>query len=894
MPLTAQTKFDHYEIVAPLGKGGMGEVYKARDTRLNREVAIKVLPGEIAHDVERLRRFEQEAKAVGALNHPNILTVFDFGTHEEHPYIVMELLEGEELREALDNGALPTRKAMGYAQQIANGLSAAHAKNIVHRDLKPANLFVTTDGRVKILDFGLAKLRQPRRGEEESTLSLPSDNEAPNTDPGVVMGTVGYMSPEQVQGQTADHRSDIFSFGVILYEMLSGQRAFTGGSMVETMHAILKNEPPEFGESNAKVSPQLDKIVRRCLEKKPERRFQTASDLGFALEALSVPHSSGASRTEAVPALDTAARTKRGGWRDYRLAWLTAAAFILATLGLTWAHFTRQPISNEARVMKLAINPPENASFDNIAISPDGRWLAFTAATGGKVQLWVRALDATEANVLPGTEGARFPFWSPDSHWIAFFAANKLKKIEVSGGPAQPLCDVTIPSGGAWNRDGVIILSRASGLYRVSATGGELTVLTTPDRARQEIGHLHPSFLPDGQHFLYSIGSGQKETRGIYLGSLDGKLKQRLLSDISSAVYAPPGFLLFRREEALLAQPFDADKRQLSGELFPVAERVGHDPLHRQRLNVSVSDNGVLVLDPHGNRLSRQLLWLDRAGKQTGSLGEEWRAYTKPWLAPDEKRFVAERADANGTLDLWLADVSGANATRFTFDPGNDIYPVWSPDGKRIVWLSTREDPFRLYQKAASGAGQEELLFNSNGVPTDWSGDGRFILYTQYNPKTKQDVWVLPLDGAQQPFPFLQTEAYEGGAQLSPDGRWLAYGSDESGRFEVYVQRFPDHSGKRQVSTGGGLGPHWRRDGKELFYYMADGKLMALPVGSGESFEMGTAVALFEFRSGSNSSFTAPYTVTGDGQRFLVNAIVDAEPRAPLTVVVNWAAGAKR
>ncbi len=898
MPLTSGTRFDHYEIIAPIGKGGMGEVFRARDTRLNRDVAIKVLPADFAQDADRLRRFELEARATGALNHPNILTIYDIGNHAGAPYIVAELLDGEELREQLNQGALPVRKAMEYAQQIANGLAAAHAKGIVHRDLKPENLFVTKDGRIKILDFGLAKLTERRGekakgrlGEDDATLALsPHPAVAPSlTIPGTVMGTVAYMSPEQVRGQETDHRSDIFSFGIILHEMLSGQRTFTGDSHVEVMNAILKEDPPELSESNAKISPQLEKTVRRCLEKKPERRFQTASDLGFALEGLSSPGYAGvppASLAGTLPASDA-------GWRD-RIAWIVAGVVSLLVAGFAWAYFTRQPTTNEARVMKFAINPPENASFDNIAISPDGRWLAFTAATGGKVQLWVRALDASEAKALPGTEGARFPFWSADNHWIAFFTATKLKKTEVSGGPPQTLCDLNNPTGGTWNRDGVILFSRQSGLSRVAATGGEVTVLTTPDRAREEIAHYNPSFLPDGQHFIYSIQSGQKETRGIYLGSLDGKVKQRLFGEYSSAVYAPPGFLLFRRDETLLAQPFDADKRQLSGESFAVAERVGHHPLYLQRLNVSVSDNGVLALDSHVNRLSRQLLWLDRAGKQIGSLGE-WSVYSSPWLAPDEKRFVAERRDPQiTTWDLWLADLSGANATRFTFDPSNDISPVWSPDGSRIIWVSAREGRARLYQKAANGTGQDEPLFNVSGFPTDWSRDGRFIIYYQTDPKTKNDVWVLPLDGEQKPFPFLQTEAYEGGAQLSPDGRWLAYVSDESGRFEVYVQRFPAGGGQRQVSTGGGAGPHWRRDGKELFYYANDGKLMALPVGSGESFELGAAVALFEFRSGSISPSIAPYTVTGDGQRFLVNAIVDAEPRAPLTVVVNWAAGMKK
>ncbi len=876
-PRIMETQIGNYQILSELGAGGMGEVYRARDPRLDREIAIKLLPAIFAMDADRLRRFEQEARATSALNHPNILTVYDFGSHNGNPYLVMELLEGEELRAQIAAGALAPRKAIEYAQQIAAGLAAAHEKGIVHRDLKPENLFVTKDGRVKILDFGLAKLKPQQNTSAGSEIATQKQL----TMPGTVMGTVAYMSPEQVRGEVVDHRSDIFSFGLILYEMLRGERAFQRETMAETMTAILKDDPPELSETNIKISLQLEKTVRHCLEKKPEMRFQSARDLGFALEGVSAPGYAGG--TPAYP-----------GWRN-RLAWLTAAVFILATLGFAWAYFTRQPINRDAHVMKFAITPPENASFDNIAISPDGKWLAFTAATGGKVQLWVRALDASEARALPGTEGARFPFWSPDNHWIGFYTGNKLKKIEVSGGSPQTLCDAVSPIGGAWNRNGVIIFSRSgAGLFRVLATGGEVTAMATPNPARQEISYHSPSFLPDGQHFFYVIQSGQKETRGIYLGSLDGKVKQRLLGEYSSAVYAPPGFLLFRREEVLLAQPFDADKRQLSGEPFVVAERVGNDSVYLQRLNVSVSENGVLVLDPHVNRQSRQLLWLDRAGKQSsGSLGE-WVAYSRPSLAPDEKRFVAERRDPNGLYDLWLADVSGAYATRFTFDPSHDIFPVWSPDGSRIIWRSSREGSNRLYRKAASGDGQEEPLFNVNGYPTDWSRDGHFIIYDQTDPKTKQDVWVLPLGGDQKPFPFLRTEANEGGAQLSPDGRWLAYASDESGKFEVYVQRFPAGGGKRQISAGGGIGPHWRRDGKELYYYTNDGKLMALLVRSGESFEMGAAVALFEFRSGSISPAVAPYTVTGDGQRFLVNAIVDAEPRAPLTVVVNWAAGAKK
>ncbi len=902
MPLAPQTQFDHYEIIAPLGKGGMGEVYRARDSRLNREVAIKVLPSDFGQDADRLRRFEQEAHATSALNHPNILTVYDFGSHEGNPYLVMELLEGDELRAQLNNGALPVRKALDYAQQVTNGLAAAHEKGIVHRDLKPENLFVTKDNRVKILDFGLAKLTQLRnadfgmRNEEAETLVQSPDGNPQLTIPGTVMGTVAYMSPEQVRGQDLDHRSDIFSFGIILHEMLSGQRAFRGDSHVEVMNAILKEEPPELSETNAKISPHLEKIVRRCLEKKPERRFQTASDLGFALSTLTTPSSSGKHRTEAVQALDTTA--KRSTWRDRIWMMATALAVLLAG-SFAWAYFTRNPPNAEARVLKFSINPPEHASFENIANSPDGKWLAFTAATGGKDQLWMRALDTLMAQALSGTEGASHPFWSPDSRFVGFFAGGKLRKIELSGGPVQSLCDAAAPLGGAWNRDGVIIFAhQGRGLSRVSATGGSVAPVTTTNRAVQEITHHSPVFLPDGRHFLYYNLNPHKETRGIYLGVLDGDLKQRLFDADSSAVYAASsqsteGYLLFAREGHLMAQPFDARQLKLTGEAILLPEQIGSEPVFN-RGKFSVSDNGVLVCDPSSNRQSTQLLWVDRAGKPLGSLDVEG-GYNNPWLSPDEKQVVTDRWDPQTiAYDLWVKNLVSGAASRLTFDPAIDISPVWSPDGSRIVWASNRKEAYHLYQKAASGAGQEEPLFNVSGLPTDWSRDGHFIIYRHSTSQTKSDVWVLPLDGAKQPFSFLQTEADEGGAQLSPDGRWLAYFSNESGNYEVYVQSFPKGGGKRQISTKGVVGPHWRRDGKELFYYAPDGKLMVVEIKSGASFELGATNALFEFSNGSGNMTVAPYTVSADGQRFLLNARVDKSSSAPLTVVLNWMAEMKK
>ena len=724
------------------------------------------------------------------------------------------------------------------------------------------------------------------------------------TDAGTVMGTVGYMAPEQVRGQEADHRADIFAFGVILYEMLGGRRTFGGESAIEVMNAILKEEPPELSETNAKISPALDRIVRRCLEKRPERRFQSASDLGFALEALSAPSDAASEaqlgRQAALPAM-----TERASWArlfgNARLAWLVAAALLLMTLGVSWAYFKRTP-TPDARVMKLSLLPPEKTSFGYVAVSPDGRWLAFTAATGSKVQLWVRALADIEAKPLEGTEGAIYPFWSPDSRFIGFFAGGKLKKVEVSGGPPLTLCDAGVSTGGTWNREGVILFSSlgAGGIASVPAGGGAPTILL---RAEQKLegGNLHaPSFLPDGRHFLYFLNSVTKEKRGVYVGSRDGSLRRRLLGGDSNAIYAPShaantlGVLLFRRENALMAQPFDTAALQLVGEPFSVAARVGAFVIPYNHQNVSVSDNGVLVFDPLPNRRRTQVRWVDRAGKIINSF-DDLDNLMHVRLAPDDKRFALVRVNPqDSSTDVWLLGETGGTAMRFTFEPGHDLSPVWSPDGSRIVWASNRTGVFNLYEKDAGGTGQDALLLESAlpNLPTDWSRDGRYVIYRQIDPQAKYDIWAIDL-GERKPFPLLQTEANEAAAVLSPDGRWMAYSSDESGRYEIYVQSFPGGGSKRQISTGGGIGPHWRGDGRELYYHAPDGKLMAAPVTIGTSLEVGTPVALFEFRPATNA-ITPYYSVTRDGQRFLLSTIVETEPNAPLTVVVNWSAELKK
>src|SRR5262245_47323898 len=640
-----------------------------------------------------------------------------------------------------------------------------------------------------------------------------------------------------------------------------------------------------------------ERIEYTSLEEDPAGEDKSGVGPGFALEGLSAQSGS---RLEGVGV---------GPLRlvgQARLAWAVAAALLLGLLGLTWAYFTRQPITNEARGMKFSILPPGKSSFDHIALSPDGKWLAFTAATDGKVQLWVRALDSTEAKPLAGTQGAHFPFWSPDSRFIGFFANNQLKKIEFTGGLAQPLCEVVgLPFGGAWSRAGVILFARAggNGLSRISATGGEVIQVTTPDRLRQEISHRYPTFLPDGCHFLYSIHSGQKGTLGVYLGSLDEKtLKRRLLDDFTTIKYmaAVPGdtandagWLVFGRNDELVAQPFDARRLDFTGEPFSLSAKVGSDLVAPNYYTFSVSGNGVLVFDPSLKQQRRQYLWVDRRGQQIKSLDVP-SGNTNYSLSPDEKRFIAARPDPQTLAgDLWLYDVSGDNAQHFTFDQANDWNPVWAPDGGSIVWVSDRGEGWHLYQKAASGAGEETPLLKSDHPisPTDWSRDGRFIIYRQDDPKTKGDVWFLPVTGssAAKPVPIIQTEANEGSGTLSPDGRWLAYTSDESGRIEVYVQSFPGGGSKRQVSSGGGNHPRWRRDGRELFYYAGGGKLMAPPVKSGESLEVGEAASLFEFRAGAGH-----YAVTADGQRFLINAVVEMEPNAPLTVWTNWTAGMKK
>jgi Tol biopolymer transport system component len=895
--MIAGTQIGPYEVLAPLGAGGMGEVWRARDTRLNREVAIKFLPATLANDAERLRRFEQEARATSALNHPNILTVYDIGEHQGSPYIVAELLEGEELRDQLQRGAIALRKTIEYATQIANGLAAAHAKTIIHRDLKPENIFITTDGRAKILDFGLAKLRSQAPA---SASGSDVQTQKAITDPGVVMGTVGYMSPEQVRGQDADHRADIFSFGVILHEMLTGRRAFLRETMAETMTAILREEPEEITQINSKAPPQLERIVSRCLEKKPEQRFQSTSDLCFAIEALSAPSTTSGTNEAAIEA---AAAAKRGDRRN-RYPWIAAGVLALIALTLGVAYLRRS--GSEERAVRLAFAPPENLAFDNglydsVIISPDGRTLAFTGrAADGTRQLWTRPVDATEAQPLPGTNDPLTPFWSPDSRSIGFGSQGKLRRIELAGGRPQVLCDAPRLQGGSWSRDGVIVFSpnTGAGLLQIPAAGGAPTPVTDPDPGRGENELRDPSFLPDGRHFLYRVLGAGREKR-TFAASLDSKEVKQVLADDAPAVYAAPGWLLFVRDGALMAQSFDADSRELKGEAFQITPPT--NDVSVSGIPMSVSDNGVLIWQGDRQR-EYQLVWFDRQGKQLGSSGPSMKVSIgqAPSLSPNDKQIVIHRTDPQSqNQDIWLIDVARDLPTRLTSDPATEQLPIWSPDGNHLVFDAIRGGVRGLYKKAASGGSEELLLQGGPNAVGDWSPDGRLILYGRTAVGTRRDVFVLPLFGDRQPYPILDSQFDEYREQFSPDGRWLAYVSDESGGYEVYLQPFTEGrlgGAKLRISTKGGNQPRFRRDGQELFYVAADGQMMVVALNtSGATVEPGTPRPLFKTRMLTGMIQSASeYDVTADGQRFLIGTTVNEANSTPVIVMLNWSAKLNR
>ena len=902
MTLSEGSKLGRYEIRSVIGVGGMGEVYRASDPKIGRDVAIKVLPSDFSADKERVARFEQEAQAAGALNHPNILAIYDVDTQDDVLYVVSELLEGEELRVYLDEGSIPLRKVTEYAQQIISGLSAAHEKGIVHRDLKPENLFITKDDRVKILDFGLAKLREPEtniHGSEDATRRA-------LTNPGAVMGTVGYMSPEQVRGIAVDHRSDIFSFGVILYEMLTGTRAFHGDSVVETMNAILKEDVSEFEDENRRIPPSFDKLMRRCLEKKPDHRFHSAHDLGFALEALSAPtSSSGTNLTTTAKALTDDSAT-RSTWLG-RIALAVAALFLVTTVILSALYFRR--VEPQSPAMRFSLAPPEKINFaEASAISPDGQQVAFVGVNAsGVTSLWVRPLSSVDARQLTGTEGAAFPFWSPDSRFLGFFAGNKLRKTEAAGGPIQTLADASSdPRGGIWAADGTIIFSPGtlSPLLRISASGGLATPFTVLDAEKGQSSHRWPSLMADGRHFIYYGRGNQPEEQGLYVASIDSPVSKFIVQTSVMGSYVETegkGVLLYVRDSTLMAQSFNASKLELSGEAVPLVPGLRIFPGETGPTAYacfSVADGRLLYRT--GDLQVTRLTWFDRAGKSLGAITEPGD-YHELSLSLDGKKLLFGRGGGDNSIatDIFLLDTARGNTTRLTFDPSSQSSSLFSPDESRVAYTSVNSNETAIYTRASNGSGGEELILAGTAIsfPDSWSRDGKYILYeTNAGSKTKFDLWIIPMFGDRTPFPYLQTDFVESHAQFSPDGRWIAYSSDESGRAEVYIQSFPVGGGKWQVSNAGGDQPQWRSDGKELFYIASDRSLMAVAISGGASLDVGRPEPLFQ----TSVPLTGIaddrnyYVPTQDGQRFVINSLANAENTQPITLVLNWAAELKK
>jgi serine/threonine protein kinase len=890
------TKLGRYEIRSALGAGGMGEVYRARDEKLQRDVAIKVLPTSFSQDEDRLRRFEQEAQAAGALNHPNILAVYDVGAHNGAPYVVSEFLEGETLRQRLTGSPLAPRRAIDYSVKIAHGLAAAHEKGIIHRDLKPENIFITNDGRVKILDFGLAKLIQAETGDAQTDIPT----RRVDTEPGAIMGTAGYMSPEQVRGRVLDQRSDIFSFGAVLYEMLSGRRAFHGESVADTMSAILKEDPPELSNADNNISPALERLVSHCLEKNPQERFHSARDLGFALEAIS-----GTSGKTVASASTLRVRSKN---RE-RLIWIAiTAALLLTTLVAVLFPHLRQP-QTEANAVRFNVTLPEKASFysdvetHNLALSPDGRRLAFIAAKDANRFLWLYALDELSPQSVPGTEGAYSPFWSPDSRYLAFFAQGKLKRLGIAGLSVQTLCNLSgeIDTVGTWGRAGVILFndqfndSRASpvtsaeqssaAIYSVPATGGVPTLLTKSKQVKTTWVH----FLPDGRRFLFYGRGDQPDASGIYAASLDSPDGNLVLKvALTRMEYAPPGYLLYAREGSLLAQPFDEKNLRVTGEPFTIVKRLPYfDKTGWSEF--SVSEKSVLAYA--SNVSITRLVWFDRNGREAGQVGAP-AGYSALRLSPDGQRVSLSITDERtGSGDIWVHDLTHDTRTRFAFGPTDDAESDWSPDGRRLVYFSCCEGSSTLFIKELNdtGKGQSPLPAGFRG-PWDWSADGKFILYSENEPTASRDVWVLPVDSEQKPYPLFQTQFNESYAQFSPDGRWVVYLSNETGNDELYVARFDNPRESRRISTAGAAQPRWRRDGKELFYLAGDKSLIAVPVKAGDTFETGEAISLFKV----DSIVADSYDVSPDGQRFLMNIAERRTQSMPFTIVLNWTSDLKR
>jgi len=879
MALTSGTLLGPYEIQSPLGAGGMGEVYRARDTRLDRTVAIKILPSHLSSNPEAQQRFDREARAISSLSHPNVCQLFDVGSHAGTSFLVMEFLEGETLADRLRKGPLPLDQVLKCAIEICEGLEKAHKSGVVHRDLKPGNIMLTKSG-AKLLDFGLAKPALPASPPSSGLTQTIATPQHPLTTEGMVVGTFQYMSPEQVEGREADARSDIFALGAVLYEMVTGQRAFEGKTTASTIAAILAAEPLPISIVQPLSPLSLETTVKSCLAKDPEERLQTVHDVKLQLKWITLSASS-----SRLPAVAPTARSSSN-----QLGWLVAAA--LALLSLAGAVVWWLGMHQTARTMYF--NSSVALPANDIALSPDGRTVALVAYWDqtSKYVLWTHPIGGRGATPLPGTEDAAHPFWSPDGRSIAFFALGKLKKVEIAtGGSAQVLCDAPHGRGGAWNRDGVILFSPDffTGLYRMSVAGGTPVVVTKTDPVRLESSHRWPVFLPDGRHFLYLAGnfSGHIENNEIFLGSLDSTEKRPILSASSNVAYAEPGYLLYMRDTSLVAQKFDAHSYVLSGEPHTISDEVQYFPQTDLAL-FGVAGTSTLVVQTGKGAAKNQLTWFDRDGKNLGAIGSPG-GFANPSISPDGRRVAFEQTDRDGRhVDIWVHELASNGTSRLTFGPGLNEIPIWTPDGKRINYGAQHTLIFNLYDKNADGSGAERQVSDLNAQEQgnwNWSLDGKFLLV-----RKDTEMWYLSMPDLQAK-PFLQPKWIVRHGQFSPDGKWVAYSSNETGSWEVNVSPFPNAASKWQVSRGGSE-PRWRRDGKELFYLSAEGKMMAVPVKIGASFEAGQPVELFQthIRQPISAQDVFSYDVAADGQKFLINTKVDTTNSAPLSILLNWSA----
>jgi eukaryotic-like serine/threonine-protein kinase len=878
MALHIGTRVGPYEVLSRIGAGGMGEVYRARDTELPREVAIKVLLPIVGSNADRLARFRREAQLLASLNHPNIAHIHGLADADGVPAFVMELVEGPTLADRILAGPIPATEALSIAKQIADALDAAHEHGIIHRDLKPANIKVRPDGIVKVLDFGLAKALDPPAPSSASAMSTMT---AQVTQAGVILGTPAYMAPEQVRGAATDKSTDIWAFGCVLYEMLTGRPAFEGEGVAGVLASVLEREP-DWTRLPANLPGRVHDLLRLCLEKNPKSRRRDAGDVRIDIE-----------RALADPPILAAGRSQTP-----RKTWLVGTIAMLAVVVLTIdaIRYLRGTPAYAEPEMRVEITPPPQSAPLEFALAPNGRSIVFVASVGGRRRLWLRALNEVDAKAIAGTDGAAFPFWSADSRSIGFFASRKLYRIDVGGGPPQELADAPLGRGGAWSADDTIVFAPSGDdrpLMRIAATGGEPVAVTRLDPPRQ-IGHQSPTFLPDGRHFLF-LANGIPSASGIYLGSLDGAAPKRLMVSDVAAAFLPPNLVVFVRQGALMARRLDLARGELTGDAMTLANAIDYD-IGFKLGAFSVSTDGHVA---YQTRILKrdEMFWVERTtGKESRVPVDQLdvNRLAHPELSPDGRR-VAVTLDSQSNVDIWIMDLAGGGFTRFTDDREVDDLAVWSPDSTQIVFSSRRTGSPNLYLKASKGprGSETRLPGGAAAFAQDWSSDGRFLLYLLFDTKTGADLWAL--DMKQRHARAVVNAPYEErNGQLSPDGHWLAYQTNVSGRPEIVAVPFPDPTETVPVSTSGGTQPRWHPDGKELYFVALDGTLMAVPItignhARGSTMEVGSPVALFQtgiVSASAAANMKPQYAVSRDG-RFLISRPEETTTN-PITLILNW------